>query len=426
MNAFGRWVAAAGAAVGVVGASVLHLPDSVRLQVGVSAAAAQPGQAMPAIRPYRINIPDATLADLKTRLARTRWPTEIPNTGWDYGSNLAYMKELVTYWQTKFDWRAQERTLNELPQFITAIDGVDIHFVHVKSSNPNAMPLMLVHGWPGSIVEFTKVIGPLTEPQKFGGSASDAFHVVALSLPGYGFSGKPQERAWSNKKIASVIAQLMPRLGYTRYAAQGGDWGGIIMRQLGLTDPQHLIGLHSNLCIASRPATGDPWEGVPADERRMVEAVANRLPTEQGYSNIQGTKPMTLGYGLADSPVGLAAWIVEKFRTWSDSNGNVESKFSKDELLTNITIYWATETGPSSVRLYYENRTDPQLTGRVDVPFACARFPKELFGVAPRKWIEAQYKLERLTDMPRGGHFAALEEPHLLVEDIRTFFRGRK
>jgi microsomal epoxide hydrolase len=283
-----------------------------------------------------------------------------------------------------------------------------------------------VHGWPGSIVEFTKIIGPLTEPQKFGGNASDAFHVVALSLPGYGFSGKPQERAWSNKKIAGVIAQLMPRLGYTRYAAQGGDWGGIIMRQLGLTDPQHLIGLHSNLCITSRPPTGDPWEGVPADERKMVEAIASRLPTEQGYSGIQGTKPMTLGYSLADSPVGLAAWIVEKFRTWSDSNGNVESKFSKDELLTNITIYWATETGPSSVRLYYENRTDPQLNGRVEVPFACARFPKELFGVAPRKWIEAQYKLERLTDMPRGGHFAALEEPQLLVEDMRTFFRGRK
>lgn len=391
-----------------------------------STAAEQASTGGTAIRPYTIAVPDAVLTDLKDRLRRTRWPSEIPGTDWDYGSNLAYVKELIDYWQTTFDWRAQEKTLNALPQFMTTIDGLDIHFVHQKSSHANATPLILIHGWPGSIVEFMKVIGPLTEPTLHGGTAADAFHVVALSLPGYGFSGKPQERAWSNKKIAGVIAQLMPRLGYTRYGAQGGDWGGIILRQLGLVDPQHLIGLHSNLCIAGPPPGSSPSDGVPPDEMKMVEAVRARLPTEQGYSNIQGTKPMTLGYGLNDSPAALAAWIVEKFRTWSDSNGNVESKFSKDELLTNITIYWATETGPSSVRLYYENRTDPQLAGRVDVPFACARFPKELFGVVPRKWIEAQYKVEQFTDMPRGGHFAAMEEPALLVEDVRTFFRGRK
>jgi epoxide hydrolase len=392
------------------------------------AAAAAGGQASGGVvvQPYRIAVPDAVLTDLRERLARTRWPSEIPGTGWDYGTNLTFMKELVAYWQTKFDWRAQEKKLNALPQFMTRIDGLDIHFVHQRSSHANATPLVLIHGWPGSIIEFTKVIGPLTEPTKFGGTAADAFHVVALSLPGYGFSGKPQQPAWSNKKIAGVIAQLMARLGYARYGAQGGDWGGIIVRQLGLVDPQHLIGLHSNLCVAGQPPGPNPYEGVPPDEMKMVEAVRTRLATEQGYSGIQGTKPMTLGFSLNDSPAGLAAWIVEKFRTWSDSNGDVEKKFTKDELLTNITIYWATETGPSSIRLYYENRTDPQLSGRVEVPFACARFPKELFGVVPRKWIEAQYRVEQFTEMPRGGHFAALEEPDLLVQDIRTFFRGRK
>lgn len=384
------------------------------------------GRGSDAVRPYTIAVPDRVLTDLRDRLARTRWPSEIPDTGWDYGANLGYMKDLVQYWRTTFNWREQEKKLNALPQFVTQVDGIDVHFVHQKSSHPNAMPIMLIHGWPGSIIEFAKIIGPLTEPTKHGGTAADAFHVVALSLPGYGFSSKPQARAYSNKRIASMIATLMARLGYTRYAAQGGDWGGIIVRQLGLTDPQHLIGLHSNLCIANQPPGPNPFEGVLDDERKMVEAVRARLATEQGYSNVQGTKPMTLGFGLNDSPVGLAAWIVEKFHTWSDSNGNVESKFSKDELLTNVTIYWATETGPSSVRLYYENRTDPQLNGRVEVPFACARFPKELFGVVPRKWIEAQYKVEQFTDMPRGGHFAALEEPQLLVDDMRKFFRGRK
>jgi pimeloyl-ACP methyl ester carboxylesterase len=378
------------------------------------------------VTPYRIQVPDAVLTDLKERLARTRFPSEIEGSGWDYGTNLAYLKELVAYWRTTFNWREQERKLNQLPQFKTTIDDVEIHFVHQRSSNPNATPLVMIHGWPGSIFEFTKVIGPLTEPSRFGGNANDAFHVVALSLPGYGFSGQPRTRGYSNRRIASIIAQLMARLGYTRYGAQGGDWGGIIVRQLGLTDPQHLIGLHSNLCIAGAPPGPNPNAGVPADEMKRVEAVRTRVATETGYSQIQGTKPMTLGYGLNDSPAALAAWIVEKFRTWSDSGGQVEKKFSKDELLTNITIYWVTETGPSSVRLYYENRIDAGLTGHVDVPFACARFPGELFGVVPRQWIEAQYNVAQFTEMPRGGHFAALEEPQLLVEDVRKFFRGRR
>jgi microsomal epoxide hydrolase len=380
-----------------------------------------------AVVPFKINVPEPVLADLKDRLTRTRFPGEIDGSGWQYGTNLAYLRELVTYWRTTFDWRAQERRLNQLPQFKTTIDDIDVHFVHQRSSNPNAIPLVFIHGWPGSFMEVTKIIGPLTEPTRFGGRAEDAFHVVAISLPGYGFSGKPRQPGYSNRKIAGMIAQLMPRLGYTRYGAQGGDWGGIIIRQLGLVDPTHLIGLHSNFCIAGAPpGVANPNEGVPPEELKRVEAGRGRTANETGYQQIQGTKPQTLGYSLNDSPAGLAAWIVEKFRTWSDSDGNVEKRFTKDELLTNITIYWVTETGPSSIRLYYENRQDPGLQGRVDVPYACARFPGEIFASAPRRWIEAAYNVQQYTDMPRGGHFAALEEPELLVNDMRSFFRGRK
>jgi microsomal epoxide hydrolase len=396
-----------------------------RLTAAPSNESAQAGS-NEAIVPFRINVPDTVLADLKERLARTRFPGEIEGAGWDYGTNLAYLKELVAYWQTKFDWRAQERRLNQLPQFKTTIDGVEMHFVHQRSSRPNATPLVFVHGWPGSFFEVTKIIGPLTEPTAHGGKPEDAFNVVAVSLPGYGFSGKPTQPGYSNRRIAAIIAQLMARLGYSRYGAQGGDWGGFIVRQLGLIDPTHLIGVHSNFCIAGAPPGPNPNEGVPAEELKRIEATRARTANESAYQQLQGTKPQTLGYSLNDSPAGLAAWIVEKFRTWSDSDGNVERRFTKDELLTNIMIYWVTETGPSSVRLYYENRRDAGLQGRVEVPFACARFPLEPFGNAPRKWIEASYNVQHYTEMPRGGHFAALEEPELLVNDIRDFFRGRR
>jgi microsomal epoxide hydrolase len=376
------------------------------------------------VSPYRVDVPETVLTDLKERLARTRYPSEIEGSGWDYGTNLAYLRELVDYWRTTFDWREQERKLNQFPQFLTTIDGVEIHFVHQRSSHPDATPLVLIHGWPGSILEFTKIIGPLTEPAKFGGRADDAFHVVALSLPGFGFSGKPRVRGYSPRRMAETVAALMARLGYTRYGAQGGDWGGAIVQQLGLVDPGHLIGLHSNLCIAGPPPGPDPNEGVPAGELAFVQSVEARMEREYGYFEIQSNKPMTLGFGLNDSPAGLAAWIVEHFRNWSDSGGDVETRFTKDELLTNITIYWVTETAPSSVRIYFEFRNDPGLEGRVEVPFACARFPKETFAVVPRKWIEAQYNLVQFTEMPRGGHFAAMEEPELLVEDVRKFFRG--
>jgi epoxide hydrolase len=406
-----------------------HRRALVALLVTVACSIAAPAFAQSAgdtITPFRIQVPDDVLKDLKDRLARTRFPSEIENSGWDYGTNLGYLKELVTYWQTRFDWRAQERRLNQLPQFKTTIDGVDVHFVHQRSSHATATPLVLIHGWPGSFVEFAKVIGPLTEPTKFGGNASDAFHVVALSLPGYGFSGKPRTGGYGPTRMARTVAQLMARLGYTRYGAQGGDWGASIVRQLGHVDPARLIGLHSNMCIAAAPGGQNPNDGVPEDELRRLQAAQARTTNELGYFQIQSTKPMTVGYGLNDSPAGLAAWIIEKFRTWSDSGGNVEKRFTKDELLTNITIYWVTETGPSSVRLYYENRLDGGVQGRVEVPFACARFPAEIFAIAPKQWIEKQYNLQQITDMPRGGHFAALEEPELLVEDVRKFFRGRR
>jgi pimeloyl-ACP methyl ester carboxylesterase len=374
-----------------------------------------------AVVPFKIDVPEAVLVDLKERLARTRFPDEIEKSEWDYGTNLAYLKELVAYWRTTFDWREQERRLNRLPQFKTNIDGIDLHFVHQRSSRADAMPLVFIHGWPGSIVEVTKIIGPLTDPSAHGGRPEDAFHVVAISLPGYGFSGKPRQPGYSNRRIAGAIAQLMPRLGYTRYAAQGGDWGGFIVRQLGLVDPKNLIGLHSNFCV-SGPPPGGATEGVTPDELKRVQDAQTKLATETAYAQLHGTKPQTLGYSLNDSPAGLAAWIVEKFRTWSDSGGSVEKRFTKDELLTNITIYWVTETGPSSVRLYYENRKDPGLQGRVEVPFACARFPAEPFATWTRKGVEAGYNLKQFTDMPRGGHFAALEEPQLLVDDMRKFF----
>ena len=378
-----------------------------------------------AIVPFKIQVPDSVLSDLKHRLARTRFPGEIPGSGWDYGTNLTYLKDLVTYWRDAFDWRAAERRLNQFEQFKTRIDGLDIHFIHRRSRNANALPLVLTHGWPGSFVEFTKVIGPLTDPVGHGGRAEDAFHVVAISLPGFGFSAKPSERGYGPKRMAGIIATLMARLGYSRYGVQGGDWGSAISRFVALDDPSHVVGLHLNFCLAAPPAGAkDPNEGVAPAELERMRARQTFFDGERGYFQIQSTKPQTIGYALDDSPAGLAAWIVEKFRSWCDCGGDVEKKFTKDELLTNITIYWATETATSSARIYYENqRAAGSPPGRVEVPTACAVFPKEI-NIPPRRWVEASYNLTRWTEMPRGGHFAALEEPGLLVDDLRTFFRN--
>ncbi len=379
-------------------------------------------QEVPAIRPFRIAVPDAALRDLKGRLENARFPDEIPGTGWDYGTDLGYLKELVAYWRDRFDWRAQERRLNEWPQFVTTIDGVDVHFVHIRSRAPGALPLAVTHGWPGSLVEFTKIMGPLTDPEAHGGRAEDAFHVVAISLPGFGFSGKPADRGYSPERMGRIIATLMARLGYDRYGLQGGDWGGIISRLVALNDAEHVAGLHLNFCLAGPPPGANPNEGVPAAELERYRARQAYMENERAYQQIQGSKPQTLGFALDDSPVGLAAWIVEKFHGWSDCGGDLETCFTKDELLTNITLYWLTRTATSSARIYYESRNAKPNPGRVTVPTGCALFPKEI-SVPPRKWVEARYNLVHWTDMPRGGHFAALEQPQLLVEDVRAFFR---
>jgi pimeloyl-ACP methyl ester carboxylesterase len=376
-----------------------------------------------AVVPFKIQVPDAVLTDLKDRLARARFPGEIPGAGWDYGTDLAYLKELVTYWRTRFDWRAAERRLNQFNQFKTTIDGLEIHFIHQRSANPNALPLAVTHGWPGSVAEFTKIIGPLTDPAAHGGAATDAFHVVAISIPGFAFSGKPAERGYGPEKIAGVLARLMARLGYTRYGVQGGDWGSSISRFAALNDQAHVVGLHANFCLAGPPpGAANPMDGVPQAEIERQKARASFFDTERGYFLEQSTKPQTVGYGLDDSPVGLAAWIVEKFRSWSDSDGSVEKRFTKDELLTNVMLYWVTQSGASSARIYYENARAGGPPRKVAVPTGCAVFPKEI-NSPPRRWVEASHNLTRWTEMPRGGHFAALEEPGLLVDDIRAFFR---
>ena len=378
-----------------------------------------------AIAPFTIDVPDAVLEDLRERLARARYPDELEGAGWTYGANLAYLRELVDYWRDDFDWREQERRLNRFEQFKTNIDGLDVHFIHRRSADPDAFPLLIVHGWPGSFVEFHKIIEPLADPAGHGGQAADAFHLVIPSIPGYGFSDKPREAGYDPQRMAEIFAQLMARLGYARYGAQGGDYGSLISRILGRIDAGHVAGIHLNLCTTGPPpGVADPTAGVSAAElEKMRERQAFWTDDERGYSAIQGTKPQTIGYVLNDSPVGLAAWIVEKFRAWSDVNGDVESKFTKDELLTNVTVYWVTETPTSAARLYYELRHSRRpAAGRVEVPTGCAAFPKEI-SFTPRRWLEAAYNLTHFTIMPRGGHFAALEEPELLIDDVRAFFR---
>ncbi len=396
---------------------------------GATSATSGRGAAAPAsdaaIVPFTIHVPDAVLADLKQRLARTRFTDEIEGADWNYGVNLTYLKELVAYWRDRFDWRAQERRLNQFEQFKTNIDGLNVHFIWRKSKERNAFPLLITHGWPGSFVEFPKIIGPLTDPVAHGGRTEDAFDVVVPSIPGYGFSDRPREPGYSSTRMAAIEAKLMARLGYTRYGAQGGDWGALIAAPLAINDRAHVAGIHLNMCAAAQPpGVTDPMAGLTPPEQERMRARVTFQNEETGYSTEHGTKPQTIGAALNDSPVGLAAWIVEKFRTWCDCEGNPETKFTKDELLTNITLYWVTQTATSSARLYYETRHANSAfpAQRVEVPTACAQFPKEIIW-SPRPWVEARYNLKRWTEFPRGGHFAALEQPDALVNDVRAFFR---
>lgn len=372
-------------------------------------------------RPFQIAVPDAVLDDLRERLARTRWPDALPGTGWEYGADVDYVRELCDYWRTGYDWRRHEAELNRYPQFLQEVDGVDLHFYHVRGRGRAPFPLLLVHGWPGSVYEFHHLIGPLTDPAAHGGEPADAFDVVVPALPGFGFGGKPLERGWGITRVAAAFDRLMAELGYGRYGVQGGDWGAIVAAKMGSAHADGVAGIHMNMAIAQ------PLPGAEEDdgEKPLLQARDAFQAAETGYSNVQRTKPQSLAVAQSDSPAGLAAWIVEKFRTWSDCGGEIESVYTKDQLLTNIMFYWAPNSVASSARIYYEAMRDPAAFAypRVEVPTAVADFAKEIYR-APRRWLEPRYNLARYTSFERGGHFAALEQPEALLGDVREFFRS--
>jgi microsomal epoxide hydrolase len=380
---------------------------------------------MAKVEPFSIKVRDEVLADLKARLDQTRFPDEVPDTAWEYGTNLAYLRELVDYWRTRYDWRKHEKHLNSLRHFRTEITDTDLHFIHEEGRGPNPKPLLLIHGWPGSVYEFMEIIPMLTDPAAHGGDASDSFTVVAPSLPGYGFSGHAKARAMNIQAIADIFFKLMTEtLGFPRFAVQGGDWGSVITARIGEAYPSYLYGIHLNM-IPVGPTEGRNAPELTPEEKVFLGEMEKFRTGETGYQWIQGTKPQTLAYGLNDSPAGLAAWIVEKFHTWSDCHGNLESRFTKDQLLTNVMIYWITGSINSSTRLYYEARHHPwrlKPGTRIQTPAAVALFPGEL-ARPPRHWAERVLNVQRWTPMARGGHFAAMEEPRLLAEDIRAFFR---
>jgi pimeloyl-ACP methyl ester carboxylesterase len=378
----------------------------------------------PAVKPFRIEVPQADLDDLRDRLARTRWPDELPGVGWDLGVPMFYLKDLAAYWQDGYDWRTHEAELNAHPQFTTAVDGQRIHFLHVRSPEPGARPLVLTHGWPGSVVEMLDVIGPLTDPAAHGGDPADAFHVVVPSLPGYGFSGPTAERGWDVPRIAGAFLTVMDRLGYDRFGAQGGDWGSPVSRQLGLAAPDRVIGVHLNMLITIPSGDPDEAAALTADDYGRLARLGHYDAQLGGYMKLQSTRPQTLAYALTDSPVGQLAWIVEKFKEWTDSDTVPEDAVTRDRILTNVMLYWLTGTAGSSARLYFESGATFADRTRLEVPTGVAVFPRD---IAPpvRRLAERDNNIVHWTEMDRGGHFAALEQPGLLVDDVRAFFRGR-
>jgi len=374
------------------------------------------------MRQFRLAVADAELEDLRLRLGCTRWPAELEGAGWDYGVPLSYLQELVEYWRTGYDWREHEARLNRVPQFITEIDGARIHFLHQRSPEPDALPLVVTHGWPGSVVEFLNIIGPLSDPRAHGGDPSDAFHVVAPSLPGYGFSGPTRERGWNPRRIARAWSELMTQLGYERYGAQGGDWGSAVARELAGLDADRVVGIHLNLFMAPAPADFGGPQSLSASDRQALASVQQFRTQRSGYHQVNATRPHTLGYALTDSPVGQLAWIVDKFMEWTGSRERPEEAIARDLMLTNVMLYWLTRTAGSSARLYYEfARADPTTTG-VSVPTAVAVFPNDIARPV-RAWAERVANIVRWTEFERGGHFPALEVPDLLAGDVRAFFR---
>jgi pimeloyl-ACP methyl ester carboxylesterase len=382
------------------------------------------------VEPFTISVSDDALKDLKERLLRTRWPDQIDGIGWEQGTDRAYLESLVNYWRSDFDWRVQEAALNKFAQFRATIGDQQIHFVHERARSGNGLPLIITHGWPGSFAEMIKIIPMLTDPEAHGGAADDAFDVVAPSLPGYGFSASPRKTGMNPFAIAELWAELMAGLGYDRFAAQGGDWGASVTMCLGFLFPERVLGAHLNYIPNSFQPPRDPsrqdGQDLTEEERAFLAARAAWVEMEGAYGRLHATRPQSIAYALNDSPAGLAGWIIEKFRAWSDCEGDVERAFTKDELLTNISIYWFTQTIGSSMRLYWESRQRPLRFApdeRVRTPTAIAHFPKEI-PMPPKSWVERVFDVWRWTKMPRGGHFAALEQPELLAQDIRAFFKS--
>lgn len=384
---------------------------------------------MLAVEPYRVEADGCAVEDLRQRLERTRWPQTLPGSAWDYGADLSYVQTLCGYWCETYDWRAFEARHNAHPQFLASFDGQPLHFYHVRSPEPQARPLLLSHGWPSSSTEFLDVLGPLSDPRRHGGRAEDAFHLVVPSLPGFGFSGPTLRRGYRLKDMAAAFHQLMLGLGYEHYFAQGGDWGAPITMLLGGQHPQHVDAIHLNLISGAAPPDPQrPHEGLSAAEIDELRANLEFSQREGAYQQIQRTKPQTLAYGLTDSPAALAAWIVEKFRSWTDCQGDPESIITRDRLLDNISIYWLTGTIHSSMRLYFEETgpdRQPAFPERVTVPTGHARYPREIYKF-PRAWAETRYHITQWRNLPRGGHFPAMEVPELYVETLRDFFRDHR
>jgi len=372
------------------------------------------------VQPFVIDVAEAALDDLRRRLRRARWPEEVPGPLWQLGTDLAYLQELVDYWTSDFDWRRIEAELNRFDHYTTEVDGQRIHFVHQRAASDDALPIVLLSGWPSTFAEFAKVVPLLTE-------GAPQFHVVAPSLPGFGFSGPTTTTGWTPRRIAGALAEIMRSLGYERYGAHGGDWGAMVSSQLGLTDPAHCVGVHLSMVIAAKPADPAVADDVSEQERTELGRMYAAGRDQMGYQQIQSTRPQTLSACLMDSPVGLAAWIVEKYRAWSDCNGDIETRFTKDELLTNLTIYWVTGTIASANRIYAETRRAgfgaSLPDAKVPVPMGYVKFPGDAFK-PPRRWVEELYDVRRWSDVDEGGHFPALEVPELLSEEIRRFFGG--
>ena len=376
------------------------------------------------IRPFQVEIPQADLDDLHDRLARTRWPDDLPGVGWSRGVPLGYLRELAEHWRTGFDWRKHEATLNQYPQFTTTIDRANLHFLHVRSPEPDPRPLLLLHGWPGSVVEFLEVIGPLSDPRAHGGDPADAFHLVIPSLPGHGFSGPLHQAGWTDGRVATALTELMARLGYDRYGVQGGDIGAFIAPQMGRLDPDHVVGVHVN-ALTTFPS-GDPADmaDLTGPEQQRMARFKHFQDDMMGYMQVQGTRPQTIAYALTDSPVGQLAWIVEKFKDWTNPSAELpEDAVDRDRLLANVSIYWFTNTARSSANAYYERFHDASMWAprqRSTVPTGVAVFPQD---VAIRRFAEKTETVVRWSEFDLGGHFAAMEAPDLLVGDVREFFR---